>query len=168
MNIITFLKKNENARKIFGKRELVIIEKQLLGINLTQSEKNRLSKDIRKKFEFVKEISRHNFDFRLKKGTEIRNRINEIKEHILDSTYSSNIKKIILFGSTAENQRRLGSDIDIAVEFYKIESKEAAKFRYKFNYDEKIDTHVYNFLPDKIKKEIDEKGRIIYGRKNQR
>ncbi len=50
MGMLQFLKKNENTRKIFGVRELKIIEKQLLGINLTQSEKNRLSRDIRKKF----------------------------------------------------------------------------------------------------------------------
>ena len=53
MSLLKFLKENENVRKVFGKRELKIIEKQLLGVNLTQSEKNRLSRDIRKKFEFV-------------------------------------------------------------------------------------------------------------------
>ena len=54
MSLIQFLKKENNARKIFGKRELKIIEKQLFGLNLTQSEKNRLSRDIRKKLEFIK------------------------------------------------------------------------------------------------------------------
>jgi hypothetical protein len=57
MGLLELLKKSENARKIFGKRELKIIEKQMLGVNLTQSEKNRLSRDIRKKLEFIKEIS---------------------------------------------------------------------------------------------------------------
>jgi hypothetical protein len=42
MEFLQFLKSNENTRKIFGKRELKIIEKQLNGINLTQSERNRL------------------------------------------------------------------------------------------------------------------------------
>ena len=55
--LLNFLKSNENARKIFGERELKIIEKQLLGVNLTQSEKNRLSRDIRLKFNFIKETA---------------------------------------------------------------------------------------------------------------
>ena len=37
-----FLINNKNARKIFGKTEIEIILKQLDGITLTQSEKNRL------------------------------------------------------------------------------------------------------------------------------
>jgi len=39
--MINFLKTNTLSRKIFGKRELKIIETQLQGISLTQSEKNR-------------------------------------------------------------------------------------------------------------------------------
>lgn len=166
MNLINFLKKNENTRKIFGKKELIIIEKQLLGIQLTQSEKNRLSRDIRKKLNFIKEISKYDFDFKLKKSSEIKKTIDEMKEHILDSPYSNKIKRIILFGSTAEKKHIFRSDIDIAVEFDAINLKEATKFRIKFNYDENIDVQVYNILPDKIKKEIDKKGKIIYERKN--
>ena len=56
MTLLNILKSDENARKVCGKRELKIIEKQLLGINLTQSEKNRLYRDIRKKLDFKKEI----------------------------------------------------------------------------------------------------------------
>ena len=37
MNIIKFLKENKYSRKIFGEREISIIEKQLNGISLTQS-----------------------------------------------------------------------------------------------------------------------------------
>lgn len=77
MDLATFFKNNENSRKIFGKRELKIIEKQLLGIALTQSEKNRLSRDIRKKMNFIKEISRYNLD--LKKGSEIKKIVKNIK-----------------------------------------------------------------------------------------
>ena len=54
MSLINIIKTNKDIRKIFGKKELVIIEKQLLGVSLTQSEKNRLSRDIRKKFEVIK------------------------------------------------------------------------------------------------------------------
>lgn len=164
MNLLNFLKDNANARKIFGKRELKIIEKQLSGINLTQSEKNRLSRDIRKKLEFIKEISRFSDEFDLKKGAIIKNQIEEAKKEILESKYFPRIKKIWLYGSTTENQRTFRSDIDIAVEFDKTDSREAAEFRIKIlgNFSDKMDIQVYNVLPDKIKKEINEKGKVIY------
>jgi len=165
MNLSNFLNKNENARKIFGKRELKIIEKQILGISLTQSEKNRLSRDIRKKFEFISEISKHDFDFRLKKGCLIKEIVEETKKSIINSQYSKRIKRITLFGSTIDNQRTFRSDIDISVEFNKIDLKEATEFKIKFSNDS-IDIEVYNFLPDKIKKEINKKGKVIYEREN--
>ena len=57
MALLEFLKNNKNARKIFGKKELEIIFKQLEGMPLTQSERNRLSRDIKPKLEFIREIS---------------------------------------------------------------------------------------------------------------
>ena len=164
MDILQALKKNENVRKIFGEREIKIIEKQLLGINLTQSEKNRLSRDIRKKFDFIKDISKFSEEFELKKGSNIKKIVNEAKEIILESHYIKNIKRIILFGSSAENQRTFRSDIDIAVEFNKIDKKEAFKFRVWVagRVSDKIDIQVFNLLPEKIKKEIEKKGKIIY------
>ena len=170
MSLIRFLKENENARKIFGKRELKIIEKQLLGINLTQSEKNRLSRDIRKKFQFIKEISGRTYDFDLKKGSLIKEKIQNAIEVIKKSKDFPKIKKIILFGSTAENQRSFRSDIDIAVEFDEITSREAALFRIKTSgkLSDDIDIRVYNILPDKIKKEIDEKSKILWQRYSER
>jgi len=39
MNFKEFIKTNKNARKIFGRKEIEIILKQLGGIKLTQSEK---------------------------------------------------------------------------------------------------------------------------------
>src|SRR3989338_5234382 len=68
MNILNSLKKSENMRKIFGKKELIIIEKQLMGIRLKPSEKTRLSRDIRKKFEAIKELSPFINNFNLKHG----------------------------------------------------------------------------------------------------
>ncbi len=59
MDLSQFLKKTPEARKIFGQRELKIIEKQLNGISLTQSEKNRLSRDIRYKISAVLIKIRH-------------------------------------------------------------------------------------------------------------
>lgn len=164
MSLINLLKENKDARKIFGKRELKIIEKQLLGINLTQSEKNRLSRDIRKKLEFIKEVSKYSEEFKLKKGKNIKEKISKALEIIKKDILFSKIKKIILFGSTAEKQRTFRSDIDIAVELSEISQKEATEFRLRIlrNFGEDVDIQVYNFLPDKIKKEIDEKGRLLY------
>ena len=57
MNFKNLLKNSKNVRKIFGKKEIEIILKQLEGITLTQSEKNRLSRDIRPKLKVIKELS---------------------------------------------------------------------------------------------------------------
>lgn len=166
MNLLHFLEKNEEARKIFGQQELKIIEKQLLGINLTQSEKNRLSRDIRKKFEFISKASRFEDDFKLKKGSEIKSIINDAIEVILESKWNNKIKKIILFGSSATKERIFRSDIDIAVLFKDINLREATKFRVHVSgrVNDKIDIQVYNILPDKIKKQINENGKVLWNR----
>jgi predicted nucleotidyltransferase len=164
MNLIQFLKTNEDSRKIFGERELKIIEKQANGINLTQSEKNRLSRDVRKKLHFIKDISRFSDEFGLKKSSSIKSMINETKETILNNPLRNKIRNIILFGSAVENKLTIKSDIDIAVEFSEITEKQAFDFRKKISgqISEKIDIQVFNVLPKKIKKEIINKGRIIY------
>ncbi len=164
MNLLEFLKKEEKARKIFGKRELKIIEKQLQGLNLTQSEKNRLSRDIRKKLEFIKKISKYSSDFQLKHGAIIKELIQESLEIIKKDFLFHKIKKIVLFGSTPEKTRHLSSDIDIAVEFDAIDVKEATKFRIRMSggLNNKVDIQVCNILPEKIKDGINEKGRTLY------
>ena len=168
MGLLQALSKSENARKVFGKRELKIIEKQLLGVSLTQSEKNRLSRDIRKKFEFIDEISRFKDDFKLKKGSDVKKIIGLVEEVILESRYFPRIKRIILFGSSVDKQRTLRSDIDLAVEFKHIEQNEAVRFRLDMlrKVSDMVDIQVYNFLPNKIKKEIELKGKVLYEKKN--
>lgn len=163
MGLLTFLKTNENTRKIFGQRELKIIEKQLFGINLTQSEKNRLSRDIRKKLEFIQKVAKFEEEFKLKKGAEIKGMIKEAKEVILEDILFKKIKKIVLYGSVAENKLTFRSDIDLAVVFDWISLKEATLFRKRVlgRVPERVDIQVYNVLPEKIKKEIDEKGRVL-------
>lgn len=164
MGLLKFLKENKDARKLFGKKELQIIEKQLLGINLTQSEKNRLSRDIRKKFEVIKGLSNFSEEFLFNKGALIKEMIKEAKEVIFEDILFQKIKKIILFGSAVENQLTFRSDIDIAVEFSEINLKEATLFRVRTlgKLPSRIDIQVYNCLPDKIKREIDTKGRLLY------
>lgn len=167
MNLIQLLKKKE-VRLLFGARELKIVEKQLLGVSLTPSEKTRLSRDIRKKFEAVKMFIPFADKFDLKHGYLIKEMISEAKEAILASSYFPRIKKIVLFGSAVEHQLTLSSDIDLAVEFFQIGKNEAWRFRLDIARDvnERVQVQVYNILPDKIKKEIDLKGRILYERKN--
>lgn len=161
-----FLKESEKARKIFGRRELRIIEKQLSGVNLTQSEKNRLSRDIRKKFEFIRNISGFAEEFSLKKGAKIKMIAKEAKETILADNLFKKIRSIILYGSAAENKLTLRSDIDIAVKFDKVILREATLFRKRIQgkVSKRIDIQIYNHLPKKIKKEIDAKGKILYSK----
>ncbi len=163
MKFIDFLKRNENTRKIFGKRELKIMEKQLQGINLTQSERNRLSRDIRKKLEFMKEVQVYAAEFELKKGAEVKEQIAEAVELIQKDRLMPNVKRIVLFGSTAEQTRSFRSDIDIAVVFFEITREEAFSFRRRMLGElEQVDIQVYNLLPDKIKKEIELRGKVLY------
>ena len=164
MDLMNFLKANENARKVFGKSELKIIEKQINGINLTQSERNRLSRDIRKKFQFIKEVSRFSDEFDLKKSQSIKSLIKETKEVILGHKLRKNINQIILFGSATENKLTPKSDIDIAVVFDKIGEKEALNFRKNImgQSSDKIDIQVFNVLPEKIKEEIKNKGKVLF------
>ena len=164
MNLIQFLKKTPEARKIFGERELKIIEKQVNGINLTQSEKNRLSRDIRKKFGFIKEISKFSDEFELKKAQNIKSIVNEVREIILEHQFRNKIKRIILFGSVVENKITVKSDIDIAVEFFNVTKKQAFDFRKNVlgKFTEKIDLQVFNFLPEKVKKSILNNHKVLY------
>lgn len=164
MGILNLIKKNVNIRKIFGRRELVIVQKQLLGVPLKNSEKTRLSRDIKKKLEAIKELSKFSSEFELKKGAKIKKIIEETKEVILQHRLFSRIKKILLFGSAVENKLTLSSDIDIAVEFNKITKEEASNFRREImgKVNEKADVQVYNILPQKIKKEILSNGKVLY------
>ena len=162
-SLLSFIKENKELRAIFGVRELKIIEKQLLGINLTQSEKNRLSRDIRKKLKVIKEISKYEEEFELKKASEIQRIVKDVKEDIVASEYFPKIKKIYLFGSSVKNERTFRSDIDIAVEFINdISLKEATEFRIKFSGRDDVDVQVFNRLPEKIQKSILNNHKLIY------
>jgi predicted nucleotidyltransferase len=164
MDLSKFLKKSNNARKIFGKRELKIIEKQLMGIKLTQSEKNRLSRDIREKLRFIKEINKFESEFNLKKGKIIKEMVEEAVEVIKEDPLFKKVKKILLFGSTIDNERTFRSDIDIAVKFDNIDTKEATEFRIRTSgkLPDKVDIQVFNILPDKIKKSILKSNRVLF------
>lgn len=170
MGFLSVLKSDPDVRKLFGERELVIIEKQLLGVPLTQSEKNRLSRDIRRKLKAVSALARFEHEFSLKKASEIKRWTDEALELILKSRFSPRIKRIFLFGSAVENRLSFRSDIDICAEFGKISKKEAGEFRREIlgSVNQRIDVQVFNALPSKIQKEILGKGKVLHERAHSR
>lgn len=154
-----------DARKIFGKAELKIIEKQAWGVRLSQSEKNRLSRDIRRKLVFIQEASRFSDEFRLKKGAALRTKIGTILDTLQSDPLFSKVKTVWLFGSSVTRKRAPGSDVDVAVEFSKVDRKTAFDFRRRIlgNFGEDVDLQVENFLPEEVKAEI-RKGTVLYDR----
>lgn len=160
-----FLKNNKNARKIFGKKEIDIILKQLDGITLKQSEKNRLSRDIRPKLEFIKEINRFKDEFKLKKNQNTKKIIDRAVGLILKDILADDIKAVLLFGSHAEGIVTKRSDIDICVVFKKdLSLKEATRFRIRVlgELPDKVDVQVFNILPQKIKRDIARNHKVLY------
>ena len=164
MNLLEFLKDNENARKIFGKKELEIIFKQLEGMHLTQSERNRLSRDIKPKFEFIREANNYKEGFDLKQNQNNKKIINEAVKIILEDELKDNINSILLFGSFVDKSFTKKSDIDICVVFKEITLKEATNFRIRVSgqLPKKVDVQVFNVLPIKIKREISKNHRVLY------
>ena len=161
-----FLKHNKNARRIFGKKELEIISKQLDGLQLTQSERNRLSRDIKPKLEFIKEISKLDDKFDLKKNSNNLVLIEKAVQLILQDGLKDRIKAIFLFGSHVKGKITNRSDIDICVVFSSISLEEATKFRIRTSGElsEKIDVQVFNILPQKIKRSIARNHKVLFKR----
>ena len=156
---------DERARKIFGKREIEIAMKQVEGQRLTQSERNRLSRDIRPKLEFIREAAKLEQDFDLKRNMENKRIMGNVVEAILEDELKDNIKAVLLFGSFADNTFTSRSDIDACAVFRKeISLKDATKFRMRISgqVSKKADVQVFNILPQKLKMEIARKHRILY------
>jgi len=164
MNLKNFIEKNKDARRIFGKKEIEIILKQLDGIDLKQSEKNRLSRDIKPKLKFIKGILRFQDEFELKKNACNKKIIEKAIEHILNDELKENIKAILLFGSHAKGIVTKKSDIDICVIFDKISLDDATKFRIRISGElpDKVDVQIFNVLPQKIKREIARNHKTLY------
>ncbi len=160
---------DKNSRKIFGKGEIKIIQKQIYGIELTQSEKNRLSRDIRPKFEFIKTISNFKDYFPLKKSQLINKMIKNTIQVILNDKFSDNINSILLFGSHANNTANFQSDIDVCVIFKeKLSSRQSTLFRIRVmgELNNSIDLHVFNELPKKMKLSIAKNHKVLYKKSN--
>lgn len=164
MELKIFIKKNPLARKVFGAKEIVIIRKQISGIRLTQSEKNRLSRDIRPKLKFIREVSRFSDEFDLKKGSENKKMVARALDAIKCDKDFGRIKEIWLFGSMVTNEMTIRSDVDIAVLFDEVTQMEADKFRIRIIglVDDKVDIQVFDVLPERIKKSILKSHKVLY------
>jgi predicted nucleotidyltransferase len=166
MELENVLKNNKDARKIFGRKEIGIILKQLKGISLTQSEKNRLSRDIRPKLRFISEISVFKDDFELKKNLMNKKIEEEAVQLILQDKLKDKVQAVLLFGSHVKGVVTNRSDVDIAVVFTSISLKEATQFRIRISseFSEGVDIQVFDVLPQKIKKEIARTHKILFKR----
>ncbi|MBI2176049.1 nucleotidyltransferase domain-containing protein [Candidatus Woesearchaeota archaeon] len=159
------LTKDRNARRVFGRREIEIIIKQLEGRTLTQSERNRLSRDIKPKLEFITNASRFEGEFKLRKNQENEEIIKKAAEAVLQDELGSEARAILLFGSFADGTFTPRSDIDICVVLRRdISLKEATQFRIRVSgqLPEKADIQVFNTLPEKVKREIAKNHKIVY------
>ncbi|MDP2717762.1 MAG: nucleotidyltransferase domain-containing protein [Candidatus Micrarchaeota archaeon] len=156
-------------RRIFGKRELAIIQKQAWGVALSQSEKNRLSRDIRKKLEAVNALApRFSDDFRLKKGAALNERVGEVLDSIKKDPFFNQVTRVWLYGSSVQGLRHLGSDVDVAVEFKEISETDAGGFRKRVlgQFEKDVDVQVYGWLPKEVKAEV-RNGKMIYERQTE-
>ena len=169
MKFKEFLENNQNARKIFGKKELEIIKKQLEGTTLKQSEKNRLSVNIKPKLRFIEQASNYKDEFSLSKNQDNKNLIKNAINYILKDELKENISAILLFGSFADKTQTPMSDIDLGIIFKKeISSKESTLFRMRLlgEVSKKIDLQIVNTLPSKIRKSIARKHKVLYKTKD--
>ena len=165
MNLKQFIQTEQKVRKLFGRKEIEIISKQLEGLPLTQSERNRLSRDIKPKLEAIKTLARYQHEFTIKKNQDNKQLMARAVDCILKDELRESIQVILLFGSFADNSFTKRSDIDICVVFKtELSLKEATEFRIRVSgqLPEKVDVQVFNVLPQKIKREIARNHMVLY------
>ena len=165
MGLKTILLQEVNIRRLFGKKELEIMGKQLEGLPLTQSERNRLSRDIKPKLEAIKTLAPYQHEFTIKKNQDNKQLMARAVDCILKDELRESMRAILLFGSFADNSFTPRSDIDICVVFkWPLAEKEATRFRIRISgqLPEKIDIQVFNMLPQKIRRAIARNHRVLY------
>lgn len=133
---------------------------------MTQSERNRLSRDIKPKLKVIIATAAHQEEFALKKNQEAKILIKKTVEAMLNDPLKSSIKAILLFGSFADNSFTFRSDIDLCAIFDHIDSTEATKFRIRIHgqLPDNLDIQVFNVLPQKIKKSIAANHKVLFER----
>ncbi|NOZ81037.1 MAG: nucleotidyltransferase domain-containing protein [DPANN group archaeon] len=160
-----FITTKDVVRRIFGKKEIDIMRRQLEGLPLSQSEQNRISRDIKPKLRAIKGLSAFSDEFGLGKDQDNRRLIKRAVEEILRDELQGRIQAILLFGSFADKSRTRRSDIDICVVFKKALSlAEMTKFRIRMGgkLPEKIDVQVFRALPQRIRRSIARNHRVLY------
>ncbi len=171
MGLLEFLQREKDARLIFGKRELQIIRKQLLGEPLKQSERNRLSKFIRPKLRFIRSCSTFADEFELKRKNTLKTLIERAVKLIQKDAVGKKAVAILLFGSRAENTSNFRSDIDICAVFdWEISQREAAEFQIRIMSElpDIVDVKVLNVLPKEIKANIVKNYKILFKKRGLR
>ncbi len=168
MKFTELIRTDPQARRIFGRREIEIILKQLGGILLTQSESNRLSRDIRPKLEFIGKCLPFKSFFSLKKNQENKIILQETTSQIITDPEGYKVSAILLFGSYARRTPHKRSDLDVAVIFKDIKEKEGRLFlrRMLKITDQKVELYLFNFLPSALRGEIAKNYRVLYKRKD--
>lgn len=181
MSLLKEVEENKDLREIFGKRELEIIKKQLKGTPLKYSEQVRLSRDIRKKFEVIKQLSQFSKEFGLKwkgerkgrpKGSKSKKKqpekkpeqtpipkpapkkdiFKEAQEIILKDQYARYIRKIYKYNSA------------LIIHFSGLSSRNRKNFiiRIKPKVDSKVDVKVYGLLRSNERRDIIQNGKIVW------
>ncbi len=164
MELMNFLDNSAGARLVFGKKELEIIRKQLLGMPLKQSERNRLSKFIRPKLRFIAQCAVFKNEFELIR----KSRLKELLAHVLNVVLSDKLGKnavaIFLYGSFCNNSANKFSDLDVGVIFPEITPRQAASFEVRVlsKVPELVDVKVFNTLPLRVKRSVVENYKILY------
>jgi len=164
LKLETFLETETDTRRIFGKREIEIIKKQLNGYPLTQSERNRISRDIKPKLEIIRKLEPFVREFSLKKNQNNTELIKEAKEVVMADPMHNHIKAMLVFGSLIDGTFHQQSDIDIGILFDNCNPKDATLFRKRVmaEISNKMDIQIINSLPKEIRKSIVNKNRVIF------
>ncbi|MBR9690841.1 nucleotidyltransferase domain-containing protein [Candidatus Woesearchaeota archaeon] len=159
---------SEDARVIFGKKEQEIIRLQKRGEKLTQSQKNILSRSIRKKLKLISKLSNYKENFNLEHASEIKKIIRETKQELIQH------KEIIgayLFGSYATGEYRENSDVDIAIllkQKFKPKKFYLSKLSNKLekNIGKEVQIVIINNAGLRLKNQILKYGKLIFSKKD--
>ena len=164
MDFLGFLKVEESsARLIFGKKELEIIKKQLLGLQMTQSERNRLSKFIRPKLQFMEKCVEFKQEFELIRKEKFKLILSQTLNACLEDKLGKNICAILLFGSHVDETAIWRSDIDIAVIFDEdISSRDQIDFTLRLQIPEIVQISIFNSLPIYVKASLIKNYKVLY------
>jgi len=123
-----------------------------------------LSRDVRPKLEFIREINEFRDEFKLKKDQDNKKMIDKAVELILEDELKDKVRAVLLFGSHSRGIVTPRSDVDVCVVFDNIERSESGRFRLRILSDlpDKFDIQTFNTLPQKIKRDIARNHKVLF------